>query len=1049
MPTRQTYNEQFLKILQQLNPAQQRAVEQIEGPVLVVAGPGTGKTHILSARIGRILMETDTRAYNILCLTFTDAGVQAMRERLLQFIGPEAHRVHIFTFHSFCNNIIQDYPALFGAHGLEPVSELEQIEILQSILDELPITHPLKRGRSDVHFYLQHLKDLFTSMKRENWKVEGMLEKIRVYLEDLPNRPEYIYKINGSQFKKGDLKVAQLEEMQEKMERLQAAVQLFPRYLQLMRRLRRYDYEDMILWVLQAFEKHPSLLRRYQEQYLYFLVDEYQDTNGAQNKILQSLMDFWASPNVFIVGDDDQSIYEFQGARLKNISDFYERYDEQVEVVLLTDNYRSTQSLLDTAFHLIEYNEKRLLNQLKDLGLEKRLAAQHLGEASEQTAPKIIAYPNRLQEAVDIVAQIQQLAAADFPLDEIAIIYARHRQIESIVQLLEKHGIPYQAKRKVNILELPLIANLRLMLRYLQAEYERPYSGEHFLYPLLYADFLQISANDLAKISLHLANTDRKERPFWRDFLHEIASEQTTLAQDLASLPAVQQFDHFLQLALRDYRNYPLPILLERILNRSGLLQFVLKDKDSNWNIQVLKTFVDFVQHEATRQPKIQIKNLLQTLNNIENNRLRLEVNKETIAEAGIQLLTAHSSKGLEFEKVFLIDSVQDYWGNTRRGANYRFLLPDTLTYSGEEDALEARRRLFYVGITRTKRDLQISFALENSKGKALQHALFIDEIIAKTDLHIQHRNLPASQLSDAQALLLLEVERPHIPQLSKAQADHLLASFRLSISSLNTYLRCPLSFFYEYVLQAPTLMSEAATYGEAMHRAWERLFLEMLGRRSKLFPTKNQFIRYYEEELNRLRHQLSPTEFVRRLEMGRKNLLYYYENHLKTWEKEVRVEFTIRNCEIEGVPVTGTIDKLAFVTPLEAKIVDYKTGKADAKKLKRPTKSNELGGNYYRQLVFYKLLFENYRPTDVRVKKGEIIFLDPNQRGNYLQKSITINAKDVQHLKDLIRTAYQKIQAHEFYEGCGEAHCTWCNFVQRNQLMDSLRDRAVEELDD
>ncbi|MEM6698830.1 MAG: UvrD-helicase domain-containing protein, partial [Bacteroidota bacterium] len=336
--TRHTYNKQFLAVLDQLNPAQQQAVEQIEGPVLVIAGPGTGKTHILSARIGRILMETDAQAYNILCLTFTDAGVQAMRERLLQFIGPEAHRVHIYTFHSFCNNIIQDNPAFFGSHGLEPLSDLEQIEILQGILQELPINHPLKQGRSDPFFYLPHLQDLFRLMKREYWNVELVDKQIEAFLTDLPNRPEFIYQINTSQAKKGDLKTAQLEDMQDRMERLKAAARLFPRYTQQMKRQRRYDYEDMIIWVLNAFEKNISLLRRYQEQYLYFLVDEYQDTNGAQNKVLQKLMDFWQSPNVFIVGDDDQSIYEFQGARLKNLSDFYTRYQEDLELVFLQQN---------------------------------------------------------------------------------------------------------------------------------------------------------------------------------------------------------------------------------------------------------------------------------------------------------------------------------------------------------------------------------------------------------------------------------------------------------------------------------------------------------------------------------------------------------------------------------------------------------------------------------------------------------------------------------------------------------------------------------------
>lgn len=1045
--TRHTYNKKFLAVLDQLNTAQQQAVEQIEGPVLVIAGPGTGKTHILSARIGRILMETDAQAYNILCLTFTDAGVQAMRERLLQFIGPEAHRVHIYTFHSFCNNIIQDNPAFFGSHGLEPLSDLEQIEILQGILQDLPINHPLKRGRSDPFFYLPHLQDLFRLMKREYWNVELVEKQIEAFLTDLPNRPEFIYKVNTSQAKKGDLKTAQLEDMQDRMERLQAAARLFPRYTQQMKRQRRYDYEDMIIWVLNAFEKNISLLRRYQEQYLYFLVDEYQDTNGAQNKVLQKLMDFWQSPNVFIVGDDDQSIYEFQGARLKNLSDFYERYEGNLELVLLQENYRSSQALLDSSFQLIEQNEKRLINNLKDLGLEKRLNANQLAENT--ILPKIVEYPNRLQEAVDIVQQIEALQKDNFPLQEIAIIYAQHKQVRNLITLLDKKNIPYQVKRKINILDEPLIANIRLLLEYIQAEYKRPYSGEYLLFPLLYADFLQIEAKDIAIISATLAKIDRRERPTWRDFIQQLAAGNTELSAPLISLSKIQQFNDFLQLALNDYRNFPLPILMERLVNRSGILQYIIQEEDKAWKLQVLKTFFDFAHQEASRNPKISIQQFLQILDNMEANRLRLEVNKTTVAEAGVQLVTAHSSKGLEFDRVFLLDAVQDVWDGQKRRRNYSFLLPDTLTYSGEEDALEARRRLFYVGMTRTKTALRISYSVENEKNKALQRTLFVDEILANTQLEVQSKQLSAKQVLAAQAIFLQNIERPQLATLPKDYVNALLESFRLSVSSMNTYLRCPLSFLYEYVLQAPTLMSEAATYGEAMHRAWQRFFEHMLSRKNKAFPSEKRLIDYFEEELKNLRHQLSDGEFRRRLEMGRKSLSYYFQNHLSNWKKEVRLEFNIKNCEIEGVPVTGTIDKLAFLSNIEAKIVDYKTGKADPKKLKRPTKGNPLGGNYYRQLVFYKLLFENYRPGTYFVKTGEIIFLDSNTRGNYLQKDIKINATDVRHLTSIIKETYQNIQEHNFYTGCGERNCHWCNFVKRNELTDSLKQIEIEELDD
>ena len=191
-PNIQHYNEAFLRVLEELNPQQRQAVDQVEGPVLAIAGPGTGKTHILSARIGRILLETDAQAQNILCLTFTDAGVNAMRQRLLEFIGPEAHRVHIYTFHSFCNSIIQDNLELFGSQDMEPLSELERVEIIRQLLDELEVRHPLRRGRNDAYFYEKHLQGLFQLMKSEDWTVEHVHDAIDSYLESLPDREEFI-----------------------------------------------------------------------------------------------------------------------------------------------------------------------------------------------------------------------------------------------------------------------------------------------------------------------------------------------------------------------------------------------------------------------------------------------------------------------------------------------------------------------------------------------------------------------------------------------------------------------------------------------------------------------------------------------------------------------------------------------------------------------------------------------------------------------------------------------------------------------------------------
>src|ERR1700743_1811336 len=184
------FNETFQQALAQLNPEQLAAVNKMDGPVMVIAGPGTGKTQILAARIGKILLETDAAPANILCLTYTDAGTIAMRRRLLSFIGPDAYKVHIHTFHSFCNDIIQENLSLFEKTSLDPISDLEKIQLFKTLIDSFPKNHPLKRYRGDVYFEMYNLQNLFSTMKREGWTPEWIRRKIEQYLAGLPARDE-------------------------------------------------------------------------------------------------------------------------------------------------------------------------------------------------------------------------------------------------------------------------------------------------------------------------------------------------------------------------------------------------------------------------------------------------------------------------------------------------------------------------------------------------------------------------------------------------------------------------------------------------------------------------------------------------------------------------------------------------------------------------------------------------------------------------------------------------------------------------------------------
>src|ERR1700744_5509824 len=426
-PTPNKYNDKFQEALAKLNPEQMAAVEQMDGPVLVIAGPGTGKTQILAARIGKILTETDASAHEILCLTYTHAGAVAMRKRLFDFIGPDAYRVNIYTFHAFCNEIIQENLDYFGKLNMESLSDLESAMLFRELVDEFPNDHLLKRFTGEIYLEAPNLKSLFSDMKKENWDEAAIQKAVQEYLDDLPNREKYIYKRANTKtgVKVGDLKQKDIDKVHEQMKKLLSAVSEFQNFSKKMTDRSRYDYDDMITWVLKAFKENEELLRRYQERYQYILVDEFQDTSGSQNELLKFILNYWDTPNVFVVGDDDQSIFKFQGANMKNILDFANDYVSTLKTVVLKHNYRSNQSILDISKALINNNHERLTSQLT---LDKNLQAAHSRFNNLVAEPVINEYENPAKELVDVAEKIKQLLAEGTGPGEIAVIYRNHSQ---------------------------------------------------------------------------------------------------------------------------------------------------------------------------------------------------------------------------------------------------------------------------------------------------------------------------------------------------------------------------------------------------------------------------------------------------------------------------------------------------------------------------------------------------------------------------------------------------------------------------------------------
>lgn len=1041
----------FLERYNKLNEEQREAVDTIYGPVMVIAGPGTGKTEVLSMRIAKLLQsEAQVQPNEILCLTYTDEATNSMRRRLLQIIGPDAHRVNIGTFHAFCNNVIQNNSEYFSMRSLQPITDLERTELLYQMIEELPKGHELRRLSGNIYFDASKLNRLFDMMKRENLTAEKIEQEADEYLNSLPERKEFIYQRNGKGYKKGDLKQAQIDDETRRINETKAAAALFNVYNQKMKEKGWYDFNDMILWVLEEFKNNEALLQSYQERNQFILVDEFQDTNGAQNELLKQLTEFWEDPNIFVVGDDDQSIYEFQGARIRNIAEFYERYKESIKLVVLPQNYRSSQAILDKAMATIDENEQRLIKELSELNLNKNIvaSADRFKDGKDTVAPVIKEYTNVLHEEADIVLQIEKLYQHNVPLNHISIIYAQHKQADNIIALFERKNIPYAVKKPVNILELPLIEQLVKLLEYLDTETKQTFSGEAALFELMHSPYYGIDPVDIASMSLFMQENKKKHKDlgYWRMVISN-GLQLETLNLDTTS--AVQRLGSNINHWLTQMQQLPLPLLVEKLIYESGIVQHLVKSKDYTWDIQVLNTFFEYVKEMHRRDAGMKVGVLLQMIDQMKRENIALPIQKVVHAEDGVQLYTAHGAKGNEFEYVFLTGCTKNFW-ESKRGVSNEYKLPDTITNTENDKdktyKTEVARRLFFVALTRAKKHLQVSYALQDNNGKPIEHSLFIDEISNEEERVQAH--VPEEQLTEQIAWAMKPIPDVRIKLGNKKAIDRVLDRLSMSASTLTKYINCPLTFYYENVLRVPFQKNDALVFGSAIHYALERMFREMK-KRERIFPTKEEVINYFDYALRNEEGALTPIQFERRTEQGHKALAEYYDQYINEFSKDVEVEFMIPRYSLDGVPVTGKIDKIEFEGTV-CNVTDYKTGDPDksAKKYTaQPTEANPDGGDYWRQMVFYKLLIENYKDRNWQVGMGMFDYIQRGEKsGEFRRIQVPVFAQDEEIVLVQLKDSYEKIMRHEFDKGCGEEHCHWCNFARKYSL---VRPEETVEIDD
>jgi len=1042
--------EKFMSEYARLNPEQKQAVDAIEGPVMVVAGPGTGKTQILASRIARILLETQVSPQNILCLTYTDAGTVAMRKRLLHFLGTEAFKVNIHTFHSFCNKVIQQNTRQLNKQDLEPLSELERVQYIKELIDGFDNDNELKRFKGDVYYDLRNLAKLFSDMKREAWEPETLLQHIEHYVN--VTIPE-----NFTHKKNKDKGLTQEGHKQvEKMQKTKAAVNAFNKYQSILASRNRYDFDDMINWVIRLFNEYPDVLLGYQEQLQYILVDEYQDTSGSQNKIVEMLTSYWEdNPNLFVVGDDDQSIYRFQGANVENMVAIRTRLSKNLKTVVLNANYRSVQPILDAAQALIDKNSRRLIYQIP--GLTKVLKTERPELMHLRTLPVIRSYENEFSENVDIANSVKELLDSGIHPGKIAIIYREHKYGDELQKFLHIAGVPYYAKRSLNLLNDHFISRILNIMRYFIAEDDKPYSGEYLLFEMLHYDFFTVEPLFIAKITNDVyENQRRKKGPqTLKEYIHTVDVKQSGLLfptdPDSAELGRIGALLNMLQ---KDIHNLPLQQWFEKLINEAGVLAYIMQHEEKIWLMEKLSCIFDYIKEETHRNPLCTVKDFIELTELMIDNGLRLPLIQTTGNETGVNLLSCHGSKGLEFEHVFLLGARADVWEEKRK-SNYGFIIPPSVFEGGDEDsavteeeAFEELRRLFYVAITRAEKHLYISYPRMKNDGKEIMPSAFTEDIRLALELETEMINLDEETRFRYQSLRFGLIRKPILQQAEKDYIDGMLSSFVMNVTALNNYLDCPLKFYYNTLVKVPGAKSEHASFGSAVHTAL-KLFYDH-SKQHNPYPTKEYFIEQFEHALHKEREVFTAESFGRFKEHGGRVLTAYYQHKFENRKADQFIlnEYRLDNVALDNIPLKGFADLISFYGN-DIIITDFKTGDPLKAKIqfKRPGEDDKKpdGGNYWRQAVFYKIMVDRL-PKNWKVQHAEFEFIEPDKKNKFETIRVNITPEDEQLVSLQINETWEKIKNHDFYTGCGKEDCHWCRFSRDNKLYTKLIEEEAEK---
>ncbi len=1023
-PFEQSYNS--------LNPQQKQAVDTIQGPVLMIAGPGSGKTHVLTMRIANIIRQTDTLPSSILALTFTETAAENMKKRLVQLIGTTGYKVKIATFHGFCNDLIQQYPENFiFTKDIKQIDDLTRVQILESIIDD-------NEFKDLTNFYSPYmfLKDIqqnISNLKKEGFDAKDFKEQVEKH--------EIFFEENKEINSKGRLKSKWKKYEKDLLKNKELSV-FYEKYEESLKQRGLYDYSDMILFVTRELQENQDFLFDIRERYLYTLVDEYQDTNGAQNELLMLINSYDSKPNLFAVGDDDQSIYSFQGASVKNILEFKEKYPA-AKVISTKYNYRSQQKILDAAKNSIENNQERYSK--KDPSITKEMIAGNK-KLKNNLPPDLLSAPpieltqtkNNYQEAQVIKEKIEKLQNQGVDYSEIAVIYRTHSDAEDLIELLSKEDIPIITKTGNDVLDIPAIQTLSNFLKFLNDPLD---SAK--LIEILHYKLWKLPLIDLYKVFRKYGENKKNEELF------DILIDKTQLEE--AGIEASSEIAELVERILgirQDGQNIPMSELFLRVINEFGFLKKSIEQNKTN-DLNAYKSFHNFIisrsQNYNSKSNHYKLKNFCRDLESIEENNLNINTQDIMMYGDGVHLITAHSAKGLEFDYVFIMKAVDGNWGNKRDYSKVKLLnLYQTKNRhidkeKDSDESLEEERRLFFVSMTRARKRIFITYAdkyidpnTETSSEKT--PSLFVKEISEK---YLDFQDKTAEQIDLAAQLTLRETTEAIQDEKILAFLQNLIENFSLSYSSFENYLECPHRFLYLNLLKVPKIQAKPMILGSAIHQSLEKIGLDIINGKLEISnKDQSQIILQAQKNIeNYVKSQaISPEDKQSTIDEAnlliKEYLANFVERFIKEKRKFLKVEYVFPNVYMDSIKLTGKIDLIeAIGDPKEkhVKIIDYKTAKPKSQNAILGKTKDINAPKHYKQLVFYNLLCQLDDNFDYTIEKSAIDFIKPNRSGKYKQESFSITAKDKEDLKQEIKDVWGKIRNLQFNERCNKEDCIIC----------------------